>query len=93
MLGTQVHWAGRILYHITSAVKHDVWFSDLIRKTAPMVAFYETLGCLRAYSSPYPQEPLGQFQPNLAQSIIRWRKFKFVQMEDHTFSQGEIITK
>ena len=39
------------------------------------------------------QEPLGQFQPNLAQSILGWRGFKFVQMKGHTLSQGEIIAK
>ena len=39
------------------------------------------------------QEPLGQFQQNLAQSILGWRGFKFVQMKGHTISQGEIIAK
>ena len=39
------------------------------------------------------QEPLSQFQPNLAQSILGWRGFKFVQMKDQTLLQGEIITK
>ena len=39
------------------------------------------------------QEPLGQFQPNLAQSILGWRGFKFVKMKGHTLSQGEIIAK
>ena len=38
-------------------------------------------------------EPLGQFQPNLAQSILGWRGFKFVQMKGPTIFQGEIITK
>ena len=32
-------------------------------------------------------EPLGQFQPNLAQSILGWMRFKFVQMND-PFSRG-----
>ena len=39
------------------------------------------------------QEPLGQFQQNLAQSILGGRGFKFVQMKGHTISQGEIIVK
>ena len=35
-------------------------------------------------------EPLGQFQPNLAQSIGGWRWFKFVQMKGHIlFSRGD----
>ena len=25
-------------------------------------------------------EQLGQFQPNLAQNILGWREFKFIQM-------------
>ena len=44
------------------------------------------------YSSSSP-EPLGQFQPNLAQSISGWREFKFVQMKGPSFFQGDIITK
>ena len=32
-------------------------------------------------------EPLGQFQPNLAQSILGWMRFKCVQMND-PFSRG-----
>ena len=40
-------------------------------------------------------EPLGLFQPNLAQSIPRCykREFNFVQMKDHALFQGEIIPK
>ena len=47
---------------------------------------------LFTFSSSSP-EPLGQFQPNLAQSILGWRGFKFVQMKDLALFQGEIITK
>ena len=39
------------------------------------------------------QQPLSQFQPNLVQSILEWREFKFVQMKGRVFSQGEINTK
>ena len=35
---------------------------------------------LFTFSSSSP-EPLSQFQPNLAQSIFGWRRFKFVQMK------------
>ena len=35
----------------------------------------------RKFCSP---EPLGQFQPNLAQSILGWRSFKFVQIKGPT---------
>ena len=38
-------------------------------------------------------EPLAQFQPNMAQSILGCRGFKIVQMKDHAHFQGEIITK
>ena len=40
-----------------------------------------------------PPEPLVEFQPNLAQSILGWRGFKFIQMKDPALFQGEIITK
>ena len=36
------------------------------------------------------QEPLGLFQPNLAQNILWWRVFKFVQINDYSlFKMGE----
>ena len=41
--------------------------------------------------SSYSPEPVGQFQPNLAQSILRWRGFKFVQIKGPALFQGEII--
>ena len=47
---------------------------------------------LFTFSSSSP-EPLGQFQPNLAQSILGWMGFKFVQMKGRALFQGEIITK
>ena len=36
-----------------------------------------------------PESP-GQFQPNLARSIIGWRKFKSVQIKGPALFQGEI---
>ena len=47
---------------------------------------------LFTFSSSSP-EPQGLFQPNLAQSILGWRGFKFVQIKGPTLFQGEIITK
>ena len=38
-------------------------------------------------------EPLIQLQPNLAQSILWWRGFKFIQMKGHTLLKEEIIVK
>ena len=46
---------------------------------------------LFTFSSSSP-EPLSQFQPNLAQSILGWRGFKFVQMKCPALIQREIIT-
>lgn len=40
----------------------------------------------------YPHS-LSQFQPKLAQSILRLREFKFVQINNHTLFQRGIITK
>ena len=45
---------------------------------------------IKKSSSP---EPLSQFQPISAQSIIGWRGFKFVQIKGPAFFQGEIIKK
>ena len=40
------------------------------------------------------QEPLGQFQPNFAQSIFGWRRFNFFfQMKGPALFQWDIITK
>ena len=44
------------------------------------------------FSSSSP-EPLGQFQPNLAQSVLGLRGFKFVQMKNPVLFQGKIIMK
>ena len=44
------------------------------------------------FSQLNPLEPLCQFQPNLAQSILRWREFKRFQTKDKAHFQGEIIT-
>ena len=45
---------------------------------------------LFTFSSSSP-DPLGQFQPNLAQSILWWRGFKFVQMKGPAFFKGIYI--
>ena len=47
---------------------------------------------LFTFSSSSP-EPLGQFQPNLAQNILGWRGFKYVQVKGPSLFQGEIITQ
>ena len=47
---------------------------------------------LFTYSSSL-QQPLGQFQPNLIQSILVWRGINFIKTKGHTFFQGEIITE
>jgi hypothetical protein len=44
MLGAQGLWAGRDLNSATPAVTRDLGFSGLIRKTAPLVASYDTRG-------------------------------------------------
>ena len=46
---------------------------------------------LFTFSSSSP-EPLGQFQPNLAQCILG-QGFKFLQMKGPTLFQGDEITK
>ena len=49
--------------------------------------------CRKLFTFSSFPEPLCQFQPNLAQSILRCRGFKFVQMKGSALFQGEIITK
>ena len=44
--------------------------------------------CLYVISSSTPV-PLGQFQPNLAQSIFGQREFTFIQMRGHAVSGGD----
>ena len=41
----------------------------------------------------FSPEPMSQFRPNLAQSILGWREFKFVQIKGPALFQEEIITK
>ena len=67
--------------------------------------FWSPVVCLSVHPSVHPsvcklflfslssQEPLGKFQPNLAQSILGWWIFRFVQMKGPTLFQGEIIRK
>ena len=40
----------------------------------------------------FSPEPLGQFQPNLVQSIFGYMEFKYVQIKGPALYQGEIIT-
>ena len=49
--------------------------------------------CLYIFTFSSFPEPLGQFQPIVAQSILGWREFKFVQIKGHALFKGEIITK
>ena len=41
----------------------------------------------------FSKKSLGQFQPNLIQSILGWRRLKFVQMKGLALFQGKIIMK
>ena len=41
----------------------------------------------------FSSSPLGQFQPNLTQSILGLWEFKIVQMKGHALFKEEIITK
>ena len=42
--------------------------------------------------SSFSPEPLGQFKPNIAQSILGWSRFKFIQTKGPALFHGEIIT-
>ena len=74
----------RLLAHLSWMLKWT--FSDpLLSAVCPSVNFSH-----RIFSRATPQ---CQFQPNLAQSIIGWKGFEFVQLKDQAFFQGEMIAK
>ena len=41
----------------------------------------------------FSSDSQGQFQQKMAQSILGWWGFKFVQIKGNTLLQGQIITK
>ena len=62
-------------------------------KWASLIAFCLLSICLLVcllYTFSSSPQPLTQFQQNLAQSILNWRRFKYNQMLGHTLFQGEI---
>ena len=66
----------------------ELFWSPVVRRLSVCLSVCK----LFTFSSSSP-EPLGQFQPNLAQSILGWWGFKFVQIKGPSLFQGEIITK
>jgi hypothetical protein len=104
MLSAQGLWAGRDLYcaiHVPDVTRF-LGFSGLIRRTAPFSRLLRhtrgyggsilaqiLTGSLKKKSSPEPAE---QFQSNLLQIILGWRRFKIVKIKSQVLFQGEIIT-
>ena len=72
---------------ISSELKAELSFSDHLLSVLGL-----SVCKLFPFSASSP-EPLGQLQPNLAQSILTWRGFNFVQMKGPALFQGEIIIK
>ena len=72
----------------STELKAQVSFSDrLLSVVRPSVC--PSVCKLFTFSS-YSQEPLGQFQPNLTQSILGWWGFNFVQMKGpRPFPRGD----
>ena len=91
--GKMTCWSicGRVVLRFLAHLSWKLKWAFLI--TCRPASVYPSV-CLsvRCPSSSSP-EPLGQFQPNLAQRILGWRGFKFVQMKGPALFQGEIITK
>ena len=80
-----------VIFFSSPELKAQVSFSDRLSSgVCPSVCLSVCKLFLFSTSS---QEPLGQFQPNLAQSILGWRGFNFVQMKGPALFQGEIIMK
>ena len=86
-------------------LKNQSYISDWLElqlKWAILIGWTSSLCCLSVRSyvccklfkfSFSSQEPLGQFRSNLAQSIFKWREFKFFRMKGYALYQGVIITK
>ena len=78
-------------------LKAQVSFSDRLSSVVCLFVRSSVCLCLSVCKlfrfSTSSQEPLGQFQPNLALSILGLRGFKFVQMKGPAFFQGEMIKK
>ena len=87
-LGSKHPWVTVFLAHLSQGSSELFW-SKFVRCCCCRCRRRRKLF---TFSSSSP-EPLGQFQPNLAQSILGWRGFKFVQMKGPALFQGEIITK
>ena len=74
--------------------KAQVSFSDLCVVRRRYRCRWCRWRCRKHFTfSSFSQEPLVQFQSNLAQSLLGWREFKYVQMKTPASFQGEIITK
>ena len=73
-------------------LKAQVSFSDHLSSVCPSVCLSVCLSVCKLFTfSTSSPEPLGQFQPNLAQSILGWRRFKFLEMNGPAIFQREII--
>ena len=62
-----------------------------VQLKSPSFFQWEIITKLRKYIDKFRKsspEPLRQFQPNMAQIILGWREFKFVQMKGPFFSKG-----
>ena len=76
-------------YYLSIFLAHLSWK----HKWAFMITCCPSSVCLSVRPSVYrlftfsscSQEPLGQFQQNLAQCILGWRGFKFIQMKGPAF--------
>ena len=88
-----------IFHHIFSSpeLKAQVSFSDRLSSvvclSVSVCLSVRPSVCKLFLFSTSSQEPLGQFQPKLAQKILGCRGFKFLQMKGPALYQGEIITK
>ena len=73
-----LHVLSVLFFSSSAELKAQVSFSDRLLSVACLTVCLSVHKlCTFSFSS---AEPLGQFQPNLAQSIFGWRGFNFVQM-------------
>ena len=77
-----------IFSKFASLIINNILSSPELKALAPVVRLSVCKLFLFSSSS---QEPQGQIQPNLVQSILGWSGLKFFQMKGHALIQGEII--
>ena len=87
----QNHWANlNQTWHKASLGEGDSsLFLKKVLRPYPRGDNYEITKYIDKFLKTSSPEPLSQFQPHLAQNILGWRGFKFINMKVPAFFQGD----